>query len=98
MPAPLTPQGGSRPDDPDYVRSMSENYSSDQLDAVQNVVDRVSSYQETAPESTVVAQLQAGLQETGVAVDEAGVRRLADAIESHDDSNGSSVSAAEVLG
>ena len=76
---------------------MSENYSSDQLEAVQAVVDRVSSYQDSAPDRTVVAQLQAGLPETGVAVGEDDVRRLAEAIENHDADDDTAVSAAEVL-
>lgn len=78
---------------------MSEHtYTSDQLEAVQNVVDRVSSYQETAPEGTVLEQLREGLVGIGVELTEQDVVALADAIEAHDHSEDSGVSAADVLG
>lgn len=79
---------------------MSEpsSYSSDQLEAVQAVVDRVSSYQESAPEGTVVEQLREGLGGSGVDLPEEHVILLADAIEAHDHTESSAVSAADVLG
>lgn len=72
-------------------------YTSEQLEAVQAVVDRVSSYQETAPEGTVVAQLREGLPETGVELSDEDVTKLAGAIEAHDHSQDSGVQAADVL-
>ena len=66
----------------------------DHLEAVQNVVDRVSSYQDGATEGTVEAELRAGFEEAGVSVEAADVTRLAEAIES---ANGA-VDAATVLG
>ena len=52
------------------------------LEAVQAVVDRVSSYQESAPEGTVEQELRKGLDEAGGRLDEADVDRLVEAIES----------------
>lgn len=51
------------------------------IEAVQAVVDRVSSYQESAPEGTVEKELRAGLDEAGVQLSESDVTRLAEAIE-----------------
>jgi hypothetical protein len=68
--------------------------SNDHLEAVQNVVDRVTSYQDGAPEGTVETELRAGFEEAGVDVEAADVTRLAEAIES---ANGA-IDAAAVLG
>ena len=68
--------------------------SNDRLEAVQNVVDRVTSYQDGATEGTVETELRAGFEEAGVDVEAADVTRLAEAIES---ANGA-VDAATVLG
>jgi hypothetical protein len=65
----------------------------DKLEAVQAVVDRVTSWQDGATESTVAAELRKGFDEAGVEVAEDDVARLADAIE---DKHGA-VSAADVL-
>ena len=54
--------------------------STENLEAVQAVVDRVSSWQETAPEGTVEEELRSGLAEAGVSLEEADVVKLADAI------------------
>jgi len=54
------------------------------LEAVQAVVDRVNSWQETAPEGTVEQELRSGLQEAGVSLDDAEVVKLADAIKEQD--------------
>ena len=51
------------------------------VEAVQAVVDRVSSYQESAPEGTVEKELREGLDEAGVSLDDADVSRLVAAIE-----------------
>lgn len=62
-------------------------------EAVQAVVDRVSSYQDGAPEGTVEKELRSGLEEAGVSLDDAEITRLASAIESEH----GNVSVAEVL-
>jgi hypothetical protein len=51
------------------------------IEAVQNIVDRVSSYQDGAPEGTVEKELRSGLDEAGIALDDHEVRALASAIE-----------------
>jgi hypothetical protein len=62
-------------------------------EAVQAVVDRVSSYQDGAPEGTVEKELRSGLEGAGVSLDDAEITRLASAIESEH----GNVSVAEVL-
>ncbi|WP_243057597.1 hypothetical protein [Nocardioides sp. SR21] len=54
----------------------------EKMEAIQNVVDRVTSWQDGAPEGTVEAELRKGFGEVGVDVSEHDTRRLADAIES----------------
>ena len=54
---------------------------SDKLEAVQNVIDRVSSYQDSATDSTVEKELREGLAEAGVSLDDEQVKALASAIE-----------------
>ena len=68
-------------------------YDDDQLEAIQAVVDRVSAYQDGAPENTVEAELVKGIHETGVTVSSEDVAKIAAAIEAQ----GGDVSAAEVL-
>jgi hypothetical protein len=68
--------------------------SAENLEAVQAVVDRVNSWQETAPEGTVEQELRSGLEEAGVTLDDADVVKLADAIKEQD----GEVDAAAVLG
>lgn len=65
----------------------------EKMEAIQAVVDRVSSWQDGATEGTVETELRDGFTETGVDVTEEDVRRLADAIA---DRHGA-VSAREVL-
>jgi len=72
---------------------MTENHSDEKLEAVQAVVDRVTSWQDGAPEGTVESELRDGFSEAGVEVSDEDVRRLADAIQ---DKHGA-VSAQEVL-
>jgi hypothetical protein len=67
--------------------------SDERIEAVQAVVDRVSSYQDGAPEGTVEKELRTGLSEVGVDLSDDEVKRLADAIESEH----GSVSASDVL-
>ena len=66
----------------------------ERMEAIQAVVDRVTSWQDGATEGTVADELRRGVDEVGVEVSEDEVRQLADAIE---DRHGA-VSAAEVLG
>jgi len=68
--------------------------SNENLEAVQAVVDRVSSYQESAPEGTVEKELRQGLDEAGVSLDDAEVARLVIAIEA----DAGAVDARTVLG
>ncbi len=67
--------------------------SSEEMEAVQAVVDRVTSWQDGATEGTVAEELRKGFGEAGVEVSEEEVTRLADAIE---DEHGA-VRAADVL-
>ena len=53
----------------------------DKLEAIQNVVDRVSSYQDGAPEGTVESELHNGLDEAGIDLEDQQVGALASAIE-----------------
>jgi hypothetical protein len=69
------------------------NHTEEELQAVQGVVDRVSSYQDGAPEGTVARELRDGLGEAGVSLSEEEIRTLADAIEAER----GSVEAAKVL-
>ena len=66
----------------------------DKTTAVQAVVDRVSSWQDTAPESTVETELRKGLDDVGVELDADQVTALAEAIER----DGGEVDAGSVLG
>ncbi|GAB2863010.1 hypothetical protein [Nocardioides pacificus] len=63
-------------------------------EAIQAVVDRVSSWQDGAEERVVEDELRKGFGEVGVEVEDADVRKLADAIE---EKHGA-VTAREVLG
>jgi hypothetical protein len=67
---------------------------SNQTEAVQNVVDRVASYQDGATEGTVEQELRHGLSEAGVELGDEQVRALADAIEA----DPADVQVAQVLG
>ena len=55
-----------------------------QNEAIQAVVDRVSSYQDGAPEGTVAEELVKGFGEAGVEVPSDQVDALASAIEEND--------------
>lgn len=68
--------------------------SNDRAEAIQVVVDRVSSYQDGAPEGTVEEELRAGLEEAGLDLDDREITALAEAIESQH----ANVSVAKVLG
>jgi hypothetical protein len=77
-----------------YLAPMTSNRNEDELAAIQAVVDRVSSYQDGAPEGTVEKELRDGLQEAGIEIEDDEVTRLADAVEAEH----GAVSAADVLG
>jgi NAD(P)-dependent dehydrogenase (short-subunit alcohol dehydrogenase family) len=64
------------------------------LEAVQAVVDRVSSWQDGATEGTVASELRKGATEVGIDLTEDEIEKLADAIESEH----GAVDAAAVLG
>ncbi len=53
----------------------------DKIEAIQNVVDRVSSYQDGAPEGTVESELRSGLAQAGVDLQDHEVSALTSAIE-----------------
>ena len=69
------------------------DYSSEELEAIQAVVDRVTSWQDGAPEGTVEKELREGFDEAGIDLENADIVKLAEAInEEH-----GAVSAADVL-
>lgn len=65
-----------------------------ELEAVQVVVDRVSSWQDGATEETIVEELRKGFDEVAVEVEPDDVAKLADAIQNET----GDVDAGEVLG
>jgi len=67
--------------------------STEKVEAVQAVVDRVSSWQDGATEGTVASELRKGAGEVGIDLTETEIEKLADAIESRH----GAVSAADVL-
>ena len=73
---------------------MTTTRDSAELEAIQVVVDRVSSYQDGAPEGTVEHELRQGLGEAGIDLADDDIGKLASAIE---DEHGS-VDAATILG
>lgn len=60
---------------------MTSTHSNERLEAIQAVVDRVSSYQDGATEGTVEKELREAFAEAGVDVSDDEVKQLADAIE-----------------
>ncbi|MFC5678731.1 hypothetical protein [Aeromicrobium endophyticum] len=60
------------------------DYESEQIEAIQNVVDRVSAYQDGATEVVVVEELRKGFDEVAVEVQPDDVTKIAEAIESED--------------
>jgi hypothetical protein len=70
------------------------DYDSDQIEAIQTVVNHVSAYQDGAEQTFILEELRRGFDEVAIEVDPDDVTKLAEAI--HED-NGD-VSAAEVLG
>ncbi len=66
----------------------------ERMEAIQAVVDRVTSWQDGATEGTVAEELRRGADEVGIEMSDDEIRRLADEIEDRH----AAVSAAEVLG
>ncbi len=62
---------------------MTETHTPDnpELEAIQLVVDRVSSWQDGATEDTIAEELRKGFDEAGVEVEPDEVAKLADAIQ-----------------
>jgi hypothetical protein len=77
-----------------YLAGMTSTRDSAQLEAIQGVVDRVTSYQDGATEGTVEHELRKALGETDIDLTDDDVAKLASAIE---DEHGA-VDAAAVLG
>lgn len=65
----------------------------ERFEAIQAVVDRVTSWQDGATEGTVAEELRHGAEEVGVDLSDEEIRKLADAIEDEH----ATVHAAEVL-
>ena len=61
---------------------MTDGNSTEKYEAIQAVVDRVTSWQDGATEGTVAEELRRGFAEAGVDVSSDDQSRLADAIES----------------
>ena len=70
------------------------DYESEQIEAIQNVVDRVAAYQDGATEVVVEEELRKGFDEVAVEVQPDDVTKIADAIEAED----GDVSVQELLG
>lgn len=68
-------------------------HSAEKQEAIQAVVDRVTSWQDGATEGTVEAELRGGFNEAGVDIPDDDVKKLADAIQ---DRHGA-IDASEVL-
>ena len=64
-----------------YTGHMASTIDPDQVTAIQAVVDRVSSWQETATESTVETEVRKGLDEVGVTLADHQIAALVAAIE-----------------
>jgi hypothetical protein len=61
---------------------MTEHSSDEMMEAIQAVVDRVTSWQDGATEGTVEQELRRGFSESGIDIADEDITRLADAIES----------------
>ncbi len=65
------------------TESNQSSLTEEQITAVQGVVDRVNSYQETAPEGTVESHLRGGLSEAGIELADEQVAALTQEIEAN---------------
>jgi len=79
---------------PENTENPDSTGSTERTQAVQAVVDRMTSYQDAAPEGTVEKELREALGETDVDLTDEEVVALAEAIEAGE----GQVSVAEVLG
>ena len=61
---------------------MTEQNANEKHEAVQIIVDRVSSWQDGATEGTVAEELRKGADEVGIELSDDEITKLADAIES----------------
>lgn len=61
---------------------MTEQNANEKNEAVQIIVDRVSSWQDGATEGTVAEELRKGADEVGITLTDDEITKLADAIES----------------
>jgi hypothetical protein len=89
-----TPPADAEPVDPTYGRGMTEQQNNPTAEAVQAVVDRVTSWQDGATTETILTELTDGAHEVGVELGDDDLRTLAEAIESEH----GTVDAAKVLG
>lgn len=71
--------------------SNQSSLTDEQITAVQGVVDRVNSYQETAPEGTVESHLRGGLGEAGIELTDDQVAALTHEIEANGSADASQV-------
>lgn len=78
------------------VETMSD-HTEEKLAALQGIVERVSSYQEAAPEGTIERELRAAIDGTDLEVPDAEVVAIAEAIEARDKST-DTVEVREILG
>lgn len=68
---------------PDPVETAAQTGDA-RIEALQAVVDRMTSWQDTAPDGTVEAELRRGLDEAGVPVEDDEVAKLVEALEKPD--------------
>jgi hypothetical protein len=73
---------------------MTEDNQAARTEAIQAVVDRISSYQDGASEGTVETELRSGLEEAGLSLEDRDVVTLAQALQSEH----GNVDVASVLG
>jgi len=73
---------------------MTEASNDERMQAVQAVLDRITSYQESAPEGTTDAELREALGETELELSEDDIEKLVRAVETTD----GPVEATDVLG
>lgn len=73
------------------------NHSDEKLNALQGLVERVASYQESAPEGTIEKELRDALAQTDLELSDEEIVTVADAIDARDTST-ANVDVRELLG
>lgn len=73
------------------------DHSEEKLTALQGVVERVASYEETAPQGTIEEKLRNAIADTDLEVSDAEITTIAEAIDARDHST-DTVDVREVLG